>query len=487
MLSSSGTVDFIASRGLVIMREQLVGVLPFISFREEIIKLDGVLVFSDSRVYDITELGRSAQETLAGFAQTQKAFIWDSYGNQESEITFLLPTEPNMARKQLEYFVEILFFYLHKGGHLTYLLSTPNVFCREDFRLFVLKLLDADNPGGFLAKTKFKFHIAERADQYVIYPDGCENVVTQNQQHGYVFRDVELNHQDEAFQFLMQSLGDPKRSHVLQGISFYNRAMSCELTDAERFVWLSSSLESFLQIGKQNDKGKAIREEVQNLLQHKAFRVVDKGETISNVADLITVIYDYRSSYVHGGEMLTEHPDLEARLIQKLGKLDFVVALMNLVSFLLVHEKIPDNKLEGVLHALFCNQECFECVLGIYKDSADKAISELQNRGNVLAAYRFLFTSDLQAIRFERRGIVKCMDNILRILAKFAGENQGRSLSKKVQQQIDAVAFSDRDKFEKWDGFLRNIDASYAPEPVYVSILVFRQLFRLLRYEYALY
>jgi len=469
------------------MREQLVGILPFVSFREKIVRLDGILMFSDSRVYDITELSRNAQETLDRFAQNQKAFIQNSYGNRKSEITFLLPTDPNTTQKRLKYFVEILFFYLHKGGQLTYLLSTPNVFCREDFKLFVFKLLDANNPGRFLAKKKFKFQIVERIDQYIIPPDGCENVVTNNEQHGYVFRDIEFNHQDKAFQFLMQSLDNPPRCNLLQGVSFYNRAISCELTDAERFVWLSSSLESFLQIGKQNDKGEAIKQEVENLLRNKAFLVIDKGETISNVADLITVVYDYRSSYVHSGAMQTEHAALEAKLIQKLGKLDFVVALINLVSFLLVHEEIPDNKLEGVLHALFWNQECFEYVIGIYKDSADKAISELQNPDNVLIVHRFLFTSDLQTIHFEKRRIEKCLDNILHILAKFARENRGRGLAEEVQQQIDAVAFSDKDKLAKWDDFLCNVDALHAPEPVYVSILVFRHLFRLLRYEYALY
>jgi hypothetical protein len=60
---------------------------------------------------------------------------------------------------------------------------------------------------------------------------------------------------------------------------------------------------------------------------------VDKAEAINNVADLITVVYDYRSSYVHGGEVLTEHTTLETTLTQKLGKIDFVVALMNLTYF----------------------------------------------------------------------------------------------------------------------------------------------------------
>jgi hypothetical protein len=184
------------------MREQLIGVFPFISFSEKIIGLDDFIIFSDSKIYDITELSKSAQETLDRFAQNQKTFLKDSYGSRESEITFLFPTDTSATQKQIEHFVEILFFYLHKGSQLTNLLSTPNVFCREDFKFFVFKLLDADNLGKFFVKKKFKFHIVKTVDQYIIPPAGCENVVTQNQQHGYIFRDVECNHQNEIFQFL---------------------------------------------------------------------------------------------------------------------------------------------------------------------------------------------------------------------------------------------------------------------------------------------
>ena len=57
------------------MKEQIIGILPFISFEEKIIRLDGFLIFSDSRIHEISELSQSARETLYGFAQNQKAFI----------------------------------------------------------------------------------------------------------------------------------------------------------------------------------------------------------------------------------------------------------------------------------------------------------------------------------------------------------------------------------------------------------------------------
>lgn len=466
------------------MREQIIGILPFISFEEKIIRLDGFLMFSESRVHEISELSRSVQEALNGLAQNQKAFIQNTYGNQESEVTFLLLTD---SHKRLEDFLEILFFYLHKGRKLTNLLLTPNVFCREDFRFFVLRVSDADSPGKFLAKKKFKFHIVEKVEQYIISPIGCENVITQNQQHGYIFKNIKCDHRDETFQCLLESLDNTEKRNLLQGISFYNRALSCEIADPDRFVWLSSSLESFFQIENQNDKAKAIKQRVKKLLRTKAFQVIDKNEVINNVVDLITVVYDYRSSYVHGGKTLTEHTTLKTKLEQKLGKLSFVVALMNLVSFLLMHEKIPDKKLEGVLHVLFYNQECFEYVVKVYKDSADGAISELQNPESILAIYRFLSTAEFQTISFDRQKIEKCLDNILHVLAKFARANQNLGIAKEVQQQINITAFSDKEKFKKWNNFLQNSDISDAPEPVKISALVFQHLFQILQFEYALY
>ena len=377
--------------------------------------------------------------------------------------------------------------YLHKGSKLTNLMSTPNVFCREDFRLFVIRVVDVDNLGPSLVKKRFKFHILEKIDQYIISPVGCENVITQNQQHGYIFKNIKFSHQDEAFHFLLSTLDDNERRNLLQGVSFYNRALSCEIADSERFVWLSSSLESFLQIGKQNDKTRAIRQAVENIIRTKAFRVLNKDEAVSNVADLITVVYDYRSSYVHGGEILTEHPTLETRLTQKFGKFDFMVALMNLVSFLLMHEKIPDNKFEGILHVLFYNQECFEYVIRIYRDSADEVISNLQNLESILPIWTFLQIADLQTISFDRQKIENCLDNILRVLAKFARANQNLRLAKDLQQQIKTVDFSDGERFKKWNDFLRNSDFSNAPELVDISTLVFQHLFQILQYEFALY
>ena len=223
------------------------------------------------------------------------------------------------------------------------------------------------------------------------------------------------------------------------------------------------------------------------MLRTKVFQIIDKDSAIKYMVELITLVYNYRSSYIHCGEKLTEHDNMESRLIHRLGKLDLIVALMNFISLLLIHQVIPDNRIEGVLHLLFYNQECFEYVVGIYKTSADQAIRKLRILENTFVIQRFLFASDLQTISFDRKIVEKCLDNILRILAKFARTNHDQSLAKEIQWQIENINMTDEEKFLKWNKFMQRANILAAPEPVYNSILIFQQLFMLLQYELAVY
>jgi hypothetical protein len=206
----------------------------------------------------------------------------------------------------------------------------------------------------------------------------------------------------------------------------------------------------------------------------------------NNVADLVTVVYDYRSSYVHGGPRMTEHADLEAKLKGKLGNVDFALALMNIVSFLLVHTEIPDTKFEGMLNAIFYSQSSLESVTKIYGGSADKASKELETPENIVALYPFLLV-DPQTLSFTKKKIERCLNNIIRLLAKFAGENKNAICAMQIQQQIESVPPSDDDKFAKWDSFLTGVDFTFAPEPIYISVMIFQRLYRLLQYEHALF
>lgn len=472
------------------MNEQIIGILPFISFSEEIIHIDEFLIFSDSKIQEINELSEGVQGLLNDIAQKQKSFMQDTYGNQEIKITFIITTNSTATQKACEQFVDIIFFFMHKGGKSRHLLSAPNVFCREDFKLFILTILDSDSSGQFLAKKKFKFHMADDVNEYIILPSGCENAIAQNQQYGFIFREVDFNYQSDVFQYLYQVFCDNQRKNLLQAISFYNKALSCDQTDPERFVWISSSLEAFFQIGKQSDKKRAIKQEVENLLKTKDFQVIEKEKAINYLAKLISLVYDYRSSYIHCGEILTENTSIESELALTLGKLDFIIGIMDFVSVLLLNEVVPDNRIESVLHRIFYNQKCFEQMTRIYKNSADLAISKLQMIENVSVIHRFAFIADLQTISFDRDVIEKCLDNILRIFAQFARDNKGQPLAIEIQQQINNVDFNDVDKLLKWNVFLESIDvltSPIIPEYVFTSILVFKLLFRLFQYEFALY
>jgi|GEM_PF-5301141 len=465
-----------------------VGILPFVNLKEKLIRLDEFLVFSDSQIPEVSELSNNTRLALTRFAQGQKAFIKNSYGGVDNEITFVLPTKIGTTRSKLEYFLEILFFYLHKGGPTHFLLA-PNIFCREDFAFFILGLFNSEDQGRLFVKKRFKFQIVDEIGKHKISPRGCENVIARNSAHGYIFKDIEFSYQDHVFQFLQRSLSapGPDGERLARSISFYNKAMECDLKDNERFVWLSSSLESFLQIGRQrDDKAKAIRDEVQKIIHAKNFVVLNKSEVAETVADLVTVIYDYRSSYVHSGARITKHAELEAKLERRLGNTDFVLAVMNIVSFLLVYREIPDNKFEGILNAIFYSQPSLEFVTKVYGDSADTASKKLDNPKNIVALYRFLIV-DLQTLSFKREKIEKCLDNILYLFAKSARENEDAIWAEQIQHYIDVVPFSDDDKFVKWYGFLTGVNFTVAPEPIYISVIIFQRLYKLLQYEHALF
>ena len=471
--------------GRAYMDHLRVAILPFINFSQKLIRLDDFLVFSDSQIPKISELSDNTRLALSRFAQGQKAFVENAYGGANNEITFVLPTKIDTTRSKLEYFLEILFFYLHKGGPAHFLLA-PNIFCREDFGFFILDLFNPADQGRLLVKKRFKFQIVDEISKCKISPRGCENIITQSS--GYIFKDIEFSYQDRIFQFLQRSLSTPgpDGEKLVRSISFYNKAMECDLKDNERFVWLSSSLESFLQIKQQNNKAELIKDKILEIISRKNFVVLDKSEVAENVAGLVTVIYDYRSSYVHGIDRETRHADLEAKLKAKLGNIDFVLALMNIVSMLLVHTKIPDNKFEGMLSAIFYSHSSLELVRKIYGDGADTARKELDNPESILGLQRFLLV-DLQTVSFVRKKIEKCLNNILWLFAKSVRENKDAIWAEQIQDYIDVVPFSDDDKFAKWYSFLTGVDFTFAPDPIYISVMIFQRLYRLLQYEQALF
>jgi len=462
-----------------------VGILPFVNFKEKLIRLDDFLVFSDSQISEVPELKNGTRSTLARFAQGQKAFMENMYGCVCNEITFVLPTKIETTRAKLENFLEILFFYLHKGGPTHFLLA-PNIFCREDFAFFILSLSNSEDQGKLFIKKRFKFQVVDEISKFKISPRGCENAIAHNSGYGYIFNDIEFSYGDRVFQFLLKILSSPDGERLARSISFYNKAMECDLKDNERFVWLSSSLESFLEIERRYDKAKTIKDKVRKIIYDKNFVVLDKSEVAKNVADLVTVVYDYRSSYVHGGPRMTEHADLEAKLKGKLGNVDLALALMNIVSFLLVHTEIPDNKFEGVLNAIFYSRSSLESVTKVYGDSADAASKELENPENIVDLYPFLFV-DLQIVSFVRKKIEKCLDNILYLFAKSVSEDKDAIWAEQIQHYIDVVPFSDDDKFARWYSFLTGVDFTFAPEPIYISVIIFQRLYNLLQYEYGLF
>lgn len=459
-------------------KNNMIGILPFISFKNPLMEFEDFIIFSDSKIDDIQDLPGNFKKSLKAYSQNQKYF----HQNSNGYISFIT-SKDNDTREKFNDFIETLFFYLHKGK-ITNFFSTPNVFCKEDFKYIILELYGDKSNGQFIAKKKFKFQIKNQFSDFVIRPIGCENVSSlELEKHNFIYKDIEIN----TNEFLNFWNDIKNQENTLRAINFYNKAMSCELLDDERFVWLSSSLESYFAIGKDNDKSKKIKEGVCNLVCDKNFQVLNKCESIERLSNLITVIYDYRSSYVHGGGRTTDSKELEKQLKDYFGKIDFVVALMNLVSVLLANKQIQDEKFESIMNVVFYNQEVFNEIVIIFKDSADKAEENMKNTQSVVTIMRFLIT-DLQSIEFQSNQVNKCMDNILHMLAKFSKNNTDNADAIKIQEKIDTIKVDDSDKYKKWNDFLiAENNFTNLPTEIYYSICVFKRIFELLKYETTIY
>lgn len=101
-------------RRRIMMSEKFIGILPFISFSDELIKIEEFLIFTDSIIREIDELSESLQKTLRKIAENQKAFMKNNYGNEELKITFIISTSSVINQEKLENFVEIIFFFCIK-------------------------------------------------------------------------------------------------------------------------------------------------------------------------------------------------------------------------------------------------------------------------------------------------------------------------------------------------------------------------------------
>jgi len=469
------------------MDSRLIGILPFLSFKDKVIKLNDFLLFTDSTISEINELTGDLKQILTNFSCGQKEFIFEVFNNSEADITFVLPTSADISKDQLELFFEVLFFYLHKGGKFTNQFFTPNAFCREDFKNIVIEFIDDENIGDLIIKKKWKFQIDKSLAEFIISPVGCENIVIQYEASNYLFRNIDLDSNSNVFQHLYECVVGFSDFHVIRAVTFYNRAMSCELRDEQRFVWLSSALESFLQIGKAPDKKAKIKEEINQIMQSKNFILLDKENISKNVSDLITVIYDYRSSYIHGSDMTTKSQEIENELKQKLGKLDCVSALMNLTSYLLVHNLIPDVKFESNLNWLFNNQEVFNKTLRIFVKGADETLKEFNKIETRLTIFSFL-QSDLQTLSFNMIKVEKCMSNILHVFAKFAATCENNEVAIQIQQKIDSINFKDKNKFAEWNSYF-NITKQITPnlEVLYLCKSVFQKLHDLCKFDTSIY
>lgn len=465
-----------------LLKNNMIGILPFICFENPMMEFEDFYIVSDLALDNIINLSDKIKKNLKQYANNQNEFLKITYKNSQTHTTFVVPKN-NTSKKIFNDFLEVVFFYLHKGKPTNFLFS-PNSFCKEDFKYIIVDFYGDKLFGQFIIKKKFKFQIKSKFETFIISPIGCENILSPElEKHNYLYQKINLDNQ--GFSAFWNNVKNQK--NIIRAINFYNKAMSCEIFDDERFVWLSSALESFFQIGKVNNKSDEIRKGISNIVCNKNFQILNKDDVIIRLSNLITVVCDYRSSYVHGGERSTDSKELERKLTEYFGKIDFIIALMNLVSILLVPNHDENNRFEPIMNVLFCNQEVYGEVVKIFKDNADSAKEKLNNQ-SMITLKRFSIV-DLPSIKFKPNQIEKCLDNILCILAKFAKENDKNFIAIKIQNKINEIGEKDLEKFKKWNDFFLEWENIFIelPTEFCCSILTFRKLFDLLQYNLTLY
>ncbi|HHG3074470.1 TPA: hypothetical protein ACPVWR_004354 [Vibrio parahaemolyticus] len=294
-------------------------------------------------------------------------------------------------------FIDSLFFHMHKGGHEK-LLCSPNRFSIEDFK-YVTYGVPEYNPGQLIERQKFKFNIHNKISDKIFLPSGYENVTLGMTEYGYTFR-LKTEH-FSAFDMFFKACKDDLK--LQRSVHFYNKSIDNSLNDDERILFSCCAIEVILDVAEEKQKRETIKIRLEEIIGEISFKFFESSEVSKRLKNVIDVLYDFRSGYVHSGNAVTRKAISEWDFIEES---QLAMFSLSLTSFLISKDFIRRGKFEGLLCSYFFSKDLLNETIDYFRVSVDDISQKAQrNRfdSNIFEVnLRFLHLCDLQTLMWDK-------------------------------------------------------------------------------------
>lgn len=285
---------------------------------------------------------------------------------------------------------------MHKGGHEK-LLCSPNRFSIEDFKSVTYGVPEY-NPGKLIERQKFKFNIHNKISDKLFLPTGYENVTLGMVEYGYSFT-LKREHFSGFEMFFQACKNDIK---LQRSVHFYNKSIDNSLNDDERILFSCCAIEVILDVADEKQKRETIKKRLEGIISEISFKFLEAAEVSKRLKNVIDVLYDFRSGYVHSGNAITRKSITEWDFIEES---QLAMFSLSLTSFLISKDFIRKEKFEGLLCSYFFSKDLLIETINYFRVSVDDIDQKAQRNivdSNIFKAnLRFLHLCDLQTLMWD--------------------------------------------------------------------------------------
>ncbi|WP_061012211.1 HEPN domain-containing protein [Photobacterium leiognathi] len=337
------------------------------------------------------ELGNTVFAELWELQERNHAFINELYKVNKENLVVLISKDGGS-----KIFIDSLFFHMHKGGHEK-LLCSPNRFSIEDFKSITYGIPEY-NPGTLIERQKFKFNIHNKISDKVFLPTGYENITLDMVNNGYVFQLTRDNF--VGFDSFFNACRNDVK--LQRSVHFYNKSIDNSLNDDERILFSCCAIEVILDVGEESRKRDTIKNRLDELINEISFKFIEQGEVSKRLKNVIDVLYDFRSGYVHSGNAITRKAASEWDFIEES---QLAMFSLSLTSFLISRDFIRKEKFEGLLCSYFFSQDILIETIDYFRVSVDDIAQKVARNAydcNIFEQnLRFAHLCDLQTLLWD--------------------------------------------------------------------------------------
>ena len=375
-------------------------------------------------------------------------------------------------------FIDSFFYHMHKGGH-DKLLCSPNRFSIEDFKYVTYEVPDY-NPGALIERQKFKFNIHNQISDKIFYPSGYENLTLNMVSQGYDF----LLNEKYFHQFKSFFLACKNDIKLQRSIHFYNKSIDNSLNDDERILFSCCAIEVILDVAEEKQKRETIKLRLEDLLKEINFKFIDSVEVSKRLKNVIDVLYDFRSGYVHSGNAITRKLISEWDFIEES---QLAMFSLSLTSFLISKNFIEINKFEGLLCNYLFSKDILIETIDYFRKSVDdideKAKRNMYDANVFEIMLRFLHLCDMQTLMWDeniKSKWLRAMDYIIGWLYP---------LLKPVLNDISTTSSIRHERIHECDSKIESILNTLSPsnEEAVMIYSIYKKLFQYNQRKFALY